>query len=446
MRSLRLVVLFCCLPLLAVAAGDAPASTTLEPASLRPARWSGAAARALSQSEEGEWNAVLATLPVSPSEVRERYLRAEALVLSGKHADAVVEVAGLAGRAPGLAPRLGCLGARSAMALEDWAKADRFLRDCVSDPIFGKGARVDRLLVEGRTSDARAAAVRLESLAGEGGALRDDALLAAATLLDETGRSTEALELLRRIFLDDPVAPLAPKALDRAKGIVTRLKLPPPPEARLLARAEKLLEAGQPKAARDQLSDLRFASVCSGASCSVPSCGMPERAPESDDKKPPTSPPAPASEPFALTAAVDDETPSSLPSLPACAVRNVASPAPALACRAQLLEAQLARKAKEHERAIRLGLEVYGRCADEAVRAKAVTVAAMSAASLKKPLALPLLQLAALQFGAHGLADDALLSWASRAREEGHGALERALLRRLVQSHPDSDQRAEALF
>ena len=127
---MHLVVSIVVLPLLA-AASSSPAS--FDPATVRPARWSGAAARALSLSEEGEWSAVLKQLPESPTESRERYLRLEALVLSGRHAEALVSLDALAGRAPGLAPRLGCLGAKAAMALADWPMADRYLRDCFEE-------------------------------------------------------------------------------------------------------------------------------------------------------------------------------------------------------------------------------------------------------------------------------------------------------------------------
>ncbi len=423
---------------------------TLDPASVK-STVTGADAVAAKAISEGRAAMVLKSL-TQPRDRVSKLLRLVALSQAGRAGETAAAAEALLAERPNepLAPRVACIALQAFETLGDAEGVVRHAPSCAVDPIKGKTARVQRvraLLKLDRRDDAGRDLETLLQSDTASPSLKSEAHLLRAELLSGDGRTTEALEELRRVYIDEPVGSVADRARAAARDLSRSAKLPPPDRSRLLLRAEKLMAANMTKAVSAQLDELTAAPLCSGP-CPERRC---ERRPdaaaaESDPASKPPLKTSPTVAPFALAAARDPESVVSPPQLPACALRAVESPADPESCRIQLLRGLVARKGRSHGRAFELLRAVYDRCADPEIRARAAHGAAASAAALKDPDAWPLALIAATQFPGVPGNDEALLTAANQARERGERLLERSFLRRLVTSAPDSEQRAEALF
>lgn len=447
-----------------------------DPAALVPYFPAGPLADAAAEVRDGHGAAALKLLPRELSGAPAHFLRALALAQAAEWSAAAAAFEQVGPTYPAMRARVDCLAAVAFATVGDLEGALRHEAGCADDPVRGKVAKVEHARLLARLGRRDEAVQELEVLAQLPGMLRGEALFALGLVREEQGRLADALEAWREIYLDDPTNYLADKALVKAREVARRAKASAAAPARLADRADKLLQAGSAhlKAAIAQLADLVpvvpkvcettcEVKRCSGAPLKAPGLALPpapaaappasialspEPGPDESLVEVPelTDKPAPASAPFELAKAKDDELLSPQPALPLCAVETVLAPADPLGCRVQLLRGIAARKTRANQKALDLLRVVYERCADPDVRARAAYTAATAAAALRDPDAAPLAALAAFQFNGHALIDDALLAAAGLARDRGDRPAERAALRRLVSVHPDSDQRAEALF
>lgn len=155
---------------------------------------------------------------------------------------------------------------------------------------------------------------------------------------------------------------------------------------------------------------------------------------------------SPAKQQAKFTSASHSPLPIGPLPLPACAVEEIAAPADSLVCRAEFLEAQLLRSNRKHTLATASFRRVYQRCSDPDLRVRALFLAQASATAIRHADAMGLAWLLALQFPESSLGDDALMAAATLARRLEDPRRERALLKKIVRSYPDGDQRGTALF
>jgi soluble lytic murein transglycosylase len=457
------------------AAAAAVDEASIDPAVVAPYEASGPLAESARELKEGQWAGTLKRLSASSKNPRELYLRAHALALSGSSGEAARALEALLPSYSALAPRISCLAAAAYTSAGDLDASLRHLGTCAEDPVKGKLAKVERakLLVNlDRKDEARQ---ELERLAAGTGNLRNEALVVLGQLHADAGRAEAALEVFRKVYLDDPTHYLAERARGLARATMRQSGAPKASAARIADQVEKLLEANMAKTALAALRDLNVGPIgprpFTPRRCVPLKREAPADAPEAgedaeaeageaaDETAEAAAPPArvnsdvgketesatPRPAPFAIADARETEP---LPAvvLPKCAVPVVKQPADPLRCRAQLLEGVTLRKNRTNTRALSLLREVYERCADPAVRSRAAFFASGAANAVKDPDAPYLAELAALQFKESPWADDALMQAASLARDRADRATERLALRRLVESYPESDQRAEALF
>jgi peptidoglycan lytic transglycosylase len=246
--------------------------------------------------------------------------------------------------------------------------------------------------------------------------LAGDAQLAA-------GAKEEARVHYRMAWVEHPLSAAAESAKDRERQLGHG---PPVPPLQLLKRAETLLDAHRNHDALDQLSRIPVPSLCSG--------GCP------GDRTPTGF----------LAAAISTLAPSALPEphqpTPEDVARGPLQPADALACRVKLDQGRALRKEHEYQRARAALAPVVLRCGDADVRTRALYLLAQLEAMAGKPDSGPLWEALARKYPQSSLADDALFNQSIAARRSADSNKERALLQDLVDHHPDSDLRSEALF
>jgi soluble lytic murein transglycosylase-like protein/TolA-binding protein len=431
---------------------------TFDPESLKPyfTDKTVAAAAATIQSGKGNMAAALKQLPAKVESPQLRYLRAQALLEAGDDAGAARAFEEVANQYPALSARSHCLAAEAFERIGDSLTALKHYGPCASDPVRGRSAVISkaRLLSKlGRHDDALAALS--EASAG----IRVEAMAARAQLLTDIGRAAEALDLYRDIYFGEPLSPFADRAKERARDLAKRLKAPPPSPERQALRVEKLFLANKTKPAIAAARELPLLSVCAGGSCAPTRCqpapvitastnDLSDEAIATNEsvELPPELETAVPAKPFTLAKAKDSEDSATPLSLPKCAVQKIDKPADAGACRVQLVRGWVAKKQKDHGKALALLRPVYEHCTDPEVRAQALNLAAGSAEQEEDADAYDLALIAAVQFPSAAAADDALMTAAGIAKNAGDGKAERAALRQLVKNHPDSDFRSEALF
>jgi soluble lytic murein transglycosylase-like protein len=447
------------LPAAPPAAPAPPPDPTFDPASLTPYFKDKALLAAATVFQTGKGNKPLALkqIPAKSTELPVRFLRAQALEETGDDAGAAKLYEALASQYPALGARCHCLAAAAFERLGDLPAAVTHYGPCAGDPVRGRSALVGQARLLARLHKVDDA---LKVLDGTSGSNRVEVLAARAQILADAGRSKAALELYRQIYFEEPLSPFAERAHEHAKELAKRLKVAPPSTDLIADRIEKLLTANKTRLAASSLADLTNKPLCAGKACSPlrchPTAAVSVAAEATDDAVdstesedlPPEIASAKPAKAFSLAKAKDPEDSGKLapPLLPKCAITMPRKPADGASCRAQLARGWVARKEKQHAKALELLRPVYELCADPDVRAKALFLAQGSAASVDDPDARELALLTAYQFPTHPLAADALLAAANIARDQGDPKAERAALRRLVLTYADSNHRAEALF
>lgn len=452
------------LPLLVagVAAGAAPPPPAPAPAAdeavfsaamLAPHFKSGPGAEASAAIRDARWAAALKAVPADATDPRLRFLRALALAGSAQHAEAAKLFVELEPLLTPLRPRLACLAVASFEASGAFEAALAQADECGGDPVKGKFAKVTRARLLNKAGRGPAAIAELKAVASSAtGALRNEAYLALAHLLADGGDVAGALEAVRKVSLDDPAGPAADRAAALAHELSKQEGAVAASPARLADRVDKLLQANSFKTALAAANEMGGPRIEAGGFTPHRCVALPPKEPKADAK--PEAEPAKregaaqasAIAPFSLANAREAEGAGGGDALPSCAIVTVSKPADPLACRLQMLEGVAVRKNRNPSKALPMLREVYERCTEVDVRARALYTAATAAISIGDPDGPILASAMARQFKDHALADDALMSLAGWCREHGDPLGERAALRRLVDGFPESDQRAEALF
>jgi soluble lytic murein transglycosylase len=382
---------------------------------------------ALADLQAGRAPQALKKLPLKPATWPEKWLRAEALKAAGQPHPARALFEQLT--AGPLADRALHLAALCAVDEGDAVAAERLLgqvslRYVDADQVLLERARQTmKLRVAGPATATQVEAVLAPILAGTVRADIATAHLLAGDAQLAAGAKEAARTHYRAAWVEHPLSGAADSARDRERQLGHGLAVPP---LMLLKRAEILLDAHRNRDALDQLSRIPVPSLCAG--------GCP------GDRTPAGF----------LAAAVLALAPSALPEVhqptPEDVAKSPAQPADPLACRVKLDQGRVYRKEHDYAKARAALAPVVLRCADPDVRARALYLLAQLEAMASKPDAGPLWEALARKYPQSTLADDALFNQSIAARRAGDMNQERALLQDLVDHHPDSDLRNEAIF
>jgi soluble lytic murein transglycosylase len=385
--------------------------------------------QAAAELEAGRGAQALKLIPAKPQTVPAKWLRALALRASGQSAQAKRAFEELALLGGLLADRAVHLASLCAVDLKDGAAAERLLGQVsaryvdADQAILERARQVMKLRVPGAATAASVEEVVHPILAGE---IRGDVAAAHLTAGDTqlaAGDKDAARAHYRSAWVDRPLSAAAESARQREARLGPG---EPIATARLIRRAEVVLEAHRNREALDQISKLNLPSLCAG--------GCP------GDQTPAAL----------LQAALALFAPSGMPvqhePTPEDIARIPPEPADGLACRAKLVQGRALRKEREYLKAKSVLAPVVLRCADPDVRARALYLLAQIDTILSLPEAASLWEALHRNFPQSNLADDAVFSQAAVRRRGGDFAGERVLLEDIVDHHLDSDLRSEALF
>jgi soluble lytic murein transglycosylase len=372
----------------------------------------------------------LKKLPAKPASLSgwpQKWLRAAALKAAGQPHPARALFEQLA--AGPLADRALHLAALCATDEGDAAAAERLLGQVslryvdADQALLERARQTMKLRVAGPATADQVEAVLQPIFEGTVRADVASAHLLAGDSQLAAGAKDKARVHYRAAWVEHPLSGAADSARDRERQLGHGAAIPPP---MLLKRAEILLDAHRNREALDQLSRIPVPSLCLG--------GCP------GDRTPAGF----------LTAAVAALAPTALPEqhqpTPEDVARSPTQPADPLACRVKLDQGRALRKEHEYQKARAALAPVVLRCADPDVRARGLYLLAQLEAMSNKPDAGPLWEALAHKYPQSTLADDALFNESVAARRAGDLNKERALLQDLVDHHPDSDLRSEAIF
>jgi len=383
---------------------------------------------ALGELEAGRPENALHYLPTAPKDGPTRWIKALALRAADQPRPArkLFEQLALAGGP--LADRALHMAALCAVDQSDGRSAERLLgqvslRYVDADQVLLEWARqYSKSHVAGPRTAQRIEEILQPIFLGEVRADAAPAHLIAGDAQAAARDKEKARAHYRAAWVDRPLSGAAESARRRDRALGPGEPVPP---EKLIRRAEMLLEAHRNREALDQLAHTPLPSLCLG--------GCP------GDRTPAGF----------LRAAIDALAPNALPAehVPTAedVGKNPQSPADPLACRAKVDQGRAYRKEHEYSRARAALGPVVLRCADPDVRARALYLLAQLESMAGRPTA-PLWEALARKFPQSYLADDALFNQAMALRRTGDFEGERALLRRLVDEHLDSDLRGEALF
>src|SRR2546426_7033660 len=257
-----------------------------------------------------------------------------------------------------------------------------------------------------------------------GGEVRAD--IAAAHLIAgdaqlAAGAKEKARSHWRAAWIEPPLSPAADTARDRERQLGPGGHIA---QILLVRRAEMLLDAHRNREALDQLARIMVPSLCLGGCPGDRSAGGFLKAALG-----------------ALGASPEQHQPT-----PEDVDLTPAEPGDPLACRVKLDEGRAFRKEREYSRARAALATVVLRCAEPDVRSRALYLLAQLETISGKPTAGPLWEALARKYPKSNLADDAIFNQALAARRAADPEKERALLKELVDLHPESDMRSDALF
>ncbi|HEX4382266.1 MAG TPA: transglycosylase SLT domain-containing protein [Myxococcales bacterium] len=369
----------------------------------------------------------LKKLPLKPTAWPQKWLRAQALKAAGQPHPARALFEQLT--AGPLADRALHLAALCAIDEGDAAAAERLLgqvslRYVDADQVLLERTRQTmKLRVAGPATASLIEAVLAPIFDGTVRADVASAHLLAGDAQLAAGAKEAARVHYRAAWVEHPLSAAADSARDRERQLAHGAPVPP---LMLLKRAETLLDAHRNRDALEQLSRIPVPSLCTG--------GCP------GDRTPAGF----------LAAAISALAPSALPEehqpTPEDVAKIPTQPADALACRVKLDQGRAYRKEHDYHKARAALAPVVLRCADPDVRARSLYLLAQLEAMANKPDAGPLWEALARKYPKSSLADDALFNQSIAARRAGDLNKERALLQDLVDHHPDSDLRNEAIF
>ena len=384
-------------------------------------------ASALADLQAGRAPQALKKLPLKPATWPEKWLRAQALKAAGQPHPARALFEQLTGGP--LADRALHLAALCAVDEGDAVAAERLLGQVslryvdADQALLERARQTMKLRVAGPATAAQVEAVLAPILTGTVRADIASAHLLAGDAQLAAGAKEAARTHYRAAWVEHPLSGAADSARDRERQLGHGPAVPP---LLLLKRAEILLDAHRNRDALDQLSRIPVPSLCTG--------GCP------GDRTPAGF----------LAAAVSALAPSALPEThqptPEDVAKSPTQPADPLACRVKLDQGRVYRKEHDYAKARAALAPVVLRCADPDVRARGLYLLAQLEAMASKPDAGPLWEALARKYPQSTLADDALFNQSIAARRAGDANKERALLQDLVDHHPDSDLRNEAIF
>lgn len=124
----------------------------------------------------------------------------------------------------------------------------------------------------------------------------------------------------------------------------------------------------------------------------------------------------------------------------------LAGPGETLACRARFAEGRALRRTRQHARALEVLRPVADLCDDAGLRARASYLLAQSALVASPDEGIAAYERMARTFPDHPLADDALFFAADQLARQDRPEEARRILGELLERHPDTEYRGEALF
>jgi soluble lytic murein transglycosylase len=385
--------------------------------------------KAYADLQAGHGKQALRLLPSNPGTFAGRWLRAQALRAAGRPAQAKAAFEQLATQDAALADRALHLAGLSALEAGDHAAAEKLfaqvsLRYVDADQVLLERARQLQKLRPVGPETAAAVEEALDPIFA--GKLRADvgaAHLVAGDAQLAAGATDKARAHWRATWVGHPLSAAADGARFRERLLPLA---DPPPQAQLLRRAEILLDAHRNREALDQIAKLKLPSLCVG--------GCP------GDNTPAAI----------LEAALSLLAPTGMPVPHQPTAEEVAKvpqdPADPLVCRAKLDQGRAWRKEHDYTKARAALAPVVLRCADPDLRARALFLLAQMDTLAGKLEAATLWDALHRNFPTSNLADDAVFTQALVRRRAGDFAAERALLQDIIDHHPDSDLRQEALF
>jgi soluble lytic murein transglycosylase len=405
-------------PALGPAVGDAQLSPYFTTPALKSA---------LSELQAGRPENALTFLPPAPKDGPTKWLKALVLRAADQPGPARKLFEQLA--AGPLADRALHLAALCAIEQGDGAAAERHLgqvslRYVDADQVLLEWARqYSRSHVAGSRTAERVEEILRPVFSGQ---VRTDAApahLIAGDAQAAAGEKEKARAHFRAAWVDRPLSAASESARGRERLLGPGALVPP---EKLVRRAEILLEAHRNREAVDQLLRIPLPSLCLG--------GCP------GDRTPAGF----------LQAAINALAPDALPvqhePTAEDVAKNPAQPADPLACRAKLDQGRAYRKEHEYAKARAALGPVVLRCADPDIRARGLYLLAQLETIGGRATAGSLWEALARKFPRSYLADDALFNQSVALRRAGDAQGERALLRRLVDEHLDSDLLSEAIF
>jgi soluble lytic murein transglycosylase len=382
---------------------------------------------ALSELQAGRAANALRYLPSRPADVPTKWLKALAL-RGANHPKAARELFQQIAKQGGpLADRALHLAGLCAVDEGQARNAERLLGQVSLRYVDADQALLERArqLMKSRSAGRRTAA-RVEEILQPlfQGQVRGD-VAAAHLVAGEAHLAAKSKEKARAhwraAWLEFPNSSSAETAKDQEKQLGRGSTVAP---LLLVRRAEMLLDAHRNREALDQLSRIPVPSICLG--------GCPgDRSPAGFLK--------------AALAALGG-LPAEHQPTPEDVARTPPEPADPLACRIKLDQGRALRKQREYTRARAALAQVVLRCAEPDVRSRALYLLAQLETISGKPTAGPLWEALARKYPKSTLADDALFNQALAARRAADPDKEHALLKELVDLHPESDMRSDALF
>src|SRR5437773_3513706 len=405
-----------------VEAGPAIGEAQLAPYFTTPALKS-----ALSELQAGRAANALHYLPSRPADVPAKWLKALVLRAADRPAAARALFQQIARQGGPLADRALYMAGLCAADQGNGAAAERLLGQVslryvdADQALLERARQVVKLRTAGRRTAARVEEILQPIFTGQ---LRAD--VAAAHLIAgeaqlAAGAKDKARARWRAAWVEHPNSPAAEPARERERQLGAGSPVSP---LLLVRRAEMLLDAHRNRDALDQLSRIPVPSLCVGGCPGDRGAGGILKAALG-----------------ALGAFPEQHQPT-----PEDVAKTPDEPGDALACRVKLGQGRSLRKEREYTRARAALAPVVLRCAEPDVRVRALYVLAQMETIAGKPVAGPLWEALARKYPKSSLADDALFNEALAARRGSDVEKERTLLRELVDHHPESDLRADALF
>jgi peptidoglycan lytic transglycosylase len=400
---------------------------TIGEAQLAPYFTTPALQSALSELQAGRASNALRFIPSRPADVPAKWLKALVLKAADRPGPARALFQQIARRGGPLADRALHMAGLCAVDQGNGASAERLLGQVslryvdADEALLERARQVMKLRVAGPRTAARIEEILQPILAGQ---LRAD--MAAAHLIAgdaqfAAGAKDKARAHWRAAWVEHPNSPAAEPARERERQLGLGAPVSP---LLLVRRAEMLLDAHRNREALEQYSRIPVPSLCLG--------GCPgDRSPGGFLK----------AALGALGAFPEQHQPT-----PDDVAKTPVEPADPLACRVKLGQGRALRKEREYSRARAALAPVVLRCAEPDVRARALYVLAQLETIGGKPTAGALWEALARKYPKSSLADDALFNQALAARRAHDVEKERALLRDLVDHHPESDLHSDALF